>query len=151
MNRFEQSLDRIKKYVFPNDDWTVDDVTHIKAVTDALEKQIPTKPKITIKGTTGYNTNTLCPICGAMVRSCDNHCNKCGQALDWKWRKTKRPTVEIKRCSCGGTPEVVKLYPSKRYDCFIRCTKCEREGKVYVSKQGAVNAWNREVEKENNE
>ena len=56
----------------------------LKTAVKALEKQIPMKPKITIKGTTDYNTNTLCPICGAMVRPCDKFCCKCGQALGWK-------------------------------------------------------------------
>lgn len=55
--------------------------------------------------------------------------------------------MEISKCSCGGEPEVIKLFPAKRYDCMIRCPVCGREGKCYVSKQGAVKAWNREIEK----
>lgn len=51
--------------------------------------------------------------------------------------------AEPKKHSCGGDPEVVKLFPSKRYDCFIRCKKCGYETLAYVSKQGAVKAWNR--------
>ena len=54
--------------------------------------------------------------------------------------------AEPKKCRCGGEPEVVKLFPSKRYDCFIRCRMCGYEGKMYVGKQGAVRAWNKEVD-----
>ena len=37
MNRFEKSLDRIKKYVVPQDDWTEEDIEHLKTVIEALE------------------------------------------------------------------------------------------------------------------
>lgn len=37
MNRFEKSLDRIKYCVFPQDDWTEEDMEHYKTVTEALE------------------------------------------------------------------------------------------------------------------
>ena len=45
----------------------------------ALEKQIPQKPKITLHGTTGWNTKEHCPVCNAMVYN--NYCWNCGQAL----------------------------------------------------------------------
>lgn len=55
---------------------------------EAVEKQVPRKPKIILHGTTDYNTKSVCPPCGAMVRPCDNYCNKCGQKLDWsRWIK----------------------------------------------------------------
>lgn len=44
---------------------------------------------------------------------------------------------------CGGEAEFVKLFESKRYDGFVRCTQCDNEGRVYSSKQNAVKAWNR--------
>ena len=47
----------------------------------ALKKQVPAKPKITLHGTTGYNTKCSCPVCGSMVNS-DNYCRNCGQAID---------------------------------------------------------------------
>ena len=53
--------------------------------------------------------------------------------------------AELKPCKCGGEPEHIKLFPAKRYDCFIRCAKCGYETKAYTSKQNAVKAWNREV------
>ncbi len=51
--------------------------------------------------------------------------------------------MEIKKCECGGTAEWVKLWESKRYDGFVRCTKCGREGRTYTSKQNAVKYWNK--------
>ena len=50
--------------------------------------------------------------------------------------------MEIKKCKCGGEAEWVKLWESKRYDGFVRCTKCGREGRTYTSKQNAVKRWN---------
>lgn len=37
MNRFEKSLKRINKNIFPGDYWTEEDVEHIKTITKALE------------------------------------------------------------------------------------------------------------------
>lgn len=37
MNRFEKSLDRIKKNVFPQDNWAEEDWAHYKTVIEALE------------------------------------------------------------------------------------------------------------------
>lgn len=37
MNRFEKSLDRIKKNVEPQYGWTEDDLEHFKTVIEALE------------------------------------------------------------------------------------------------------------------
>ena len=51
--------------------------------------------------------------------------------------------MEIKRCiKCGGEPERIKLWETKRADCFYRCRGCGRETKVYASNQGALAAWN---------
>ena len=44
---------------------------------------------------------------------------------------------------CGSEVEWVKLYESKRYDGFLKCSGCGREGRTYVSKSGAIKAWNR--------
>lgn len=51
--------------------------------------------------------------------------------------------MEIALCKCGGVPEFVKLYESKRYDGFVRCPKCGAETPAYTSKQNAVRRWNR--------
>lgn len=44
-------------------------------------------------------------------------------------------------CKCGGIPEIVKIFPKNRQDCFIRCTNCGLETKVYVCRQNAKKAW----------
>ena len=48
----------------------------------ALEKQIPKKVNISLKGTTGWNTKCHCPNCKSMV-SHGKNCFNCGQALDF--------------------------------------------------------------------
>ena len=50
---------------------------------------------------------------------------------------------ELLPCPCGGKATLIKLFDSKRYDCFVRCDKCGAETKLYTSKQNAVKAWNR--------
>ena len=37
MNKFDQALDRVKKNVAIQDDWTADDMEHYKTVIEALE------------------------------------------------------------------------------------------------------------------
>ena len=55
--------------------------------------------------------------------------------------------TELNPCPrCGGEAMFVKIFPAKRYDGFVRCTKCGHEGICYTSKQNAVRAWNREAE-----
>ena len=49
----------------------------------ALEKQIPKKVNISLKGTTGWNTKCHCPHCHSMV-SHGKYCSNCGQALKWR-------------------------------------------------------------------
>jgi hypothetical protein len=53
--------------------------------------------------------------------------------------------MEILPCKCGGKPEFIKTFESKRYDGFVRCPKCGTEGRCYTSKQNAVKAWNRRM------
>ena len=48
----------------------------------ALDKQIPKKVNISLKGTTGWNTKCHCPNCHSMV-SHGKYCSNCGQALDF--------------------------------------------------------------------
>ena len=48
----------------------------------ALEKRIPKKVNISLKGTTGWNTKCHCPNCHSMV-SHGKYCYNCGQALDF--------------------------------------------------------------------
>lgn len=48
-----------------------------------IEKQIPKKVNISLKGTTGWNTKCHCPNCRSMI-SHGKYCSECGQALDWR-------------------------------------------------------------------
>ena len=48
----------------------------------AIEKQIPKKVNISLKGTTGWNTKCYCPNCSAFISN-GKYCSECGQALDW--------------------------------------------------------------------
>lgn len=63
--------------------------------------------------------------------------------------KTKKtmPT-KILKCLCGGNGQHIKLFIKNRYDCFIKCDKCGWETKAYTSKQNAVKAWNKAMQKE---
>lgn len=48
----------------------------------SLEKQIPKKVNVSLKGTTDWNTKCHCPNCHSMV-SHGKYCSNCGQALDF--------------------------------------------------------------------
>lgn len=48
----------------------------------AIEKQIPKKINISLKGTTDWNTKCHCPDCHSIV-SHGKYCFNCGQALDF--------------------------------------------------------------------
>ena len=55
--------------------------------------------------------------------------------------------AELKPCpKCGGEAEFIKLWESKIYNGFIKCTKCGYEERLYSSKQNAVKAWNRRAD-----
>ena len=49
----------------------------------ALEKQIPKKVNISLKGTTDWNTKCHCPNCHSVVSN-GKYCSNCGQALKWR-------------------------------------------------------------------
>jgi hypothetical protein len=50
----------------------------------AMERQIPKKANITIKGTTDFNTTLNCPTCHKMpIGVKPRYCSECGQAIDW--------------------------------------------------------------------
>ena len=55
----------------------------------ALEKQIPKKVNVSLKGTTGWNTKCHCPNCHSMV-SHGKYCANCGQALIWEDHPTEK-------------------------------------------------------------
>ena len=64
-------------------------IRHIKASVDidswameiaveAMEKQIPQKPKMTL------DAYWVCPVCGRMIDYPFEHCKRCGQAICWE-------------------------------------------------------------------
>jgi hypothetical protein len=57
-------------------DLSIDDVAKI---VDALEKQIPKKPKNIGK----HKGIGACCMCGCGVEKHENYCLRCGQRLDW--------------------------------------------------------------------
>ena len=58
-------------------------IAHAREIAiSALEKQIPKKVNISLKGTTDWNTKCHCPNCHSMV-SHGKYCSNCGQALDF--------------------------------------------------------------------
>lgn len=57
-------------------------------VREALDKQMPKKANISIKGTTDYNTTAYCPSCRKMLVGIKpRYCIECGQAIDWSVEK----------------------------------------------------------------
>ena len=72
---YSESLSRIKRNINPKF-WNTEDIEHYNNIVNAIEKQIPKKPK-----EEGW---LYCPICGKDVcvekPKC---CPDCGQALDW--------------------------------------------------------------------
>lgn len=93
MNRYEKSLERIKKNLCPSADWTEEDHEHLKTIFDALEKQIPKNVEIQMSGVNYEYCYYHCPTCGRHIlsRICgdlvagsrERYCSICGQALDW--------------------------------------------------------------------
>lgn len=61
-----------------------------KAIIDAFQKQIPTKPvkknpicySLSIDGEECYAYDYHCPLCHIKLKKIEHHC-PCGQALDW--------------------------------------------------------------------
>lgn len=63
----------------------------MKVAVEALEKQIPKKPlkEVTENVFRGYSyIGYICPACKSFITDCCeenyfNHCDACGQAIDW--------------------------------------------------------------------
>lgn len=91
MNKYEKSLERIKKNLVPADNWTEEDRMHSLTVIEALEKQIPKK----VTHEASLFKCCTCPNCKNVVdkfeqwgetrvRIKETFCHFCGQALDWE-------------------------------------------------------------------
>jgi len=50
---------------------------------EALEKQIPKKPKHGSRAIKVGIEGANCSICGALIFKSQCYCNRCGQELDW--------------------------------------------------------------------
>ena len=84
MNKFQESLDRIKKNLpLHEDSWIDEDREHILTIMEALEKQIPKKPIDKTLEYDGYYGR--CPDCNRVIYDYKdrNRCYNCGQSLDW--------------------------------------------------------------------
>lgn len=72
-----KEIDRIKnaiqhiKTALDVDPWAME------IATEAMEKQIPQKPKMPL------DAYWVCPVCGSKVEYPYEHCKRCGQAIDW--------------------------------------------------------------------
>lgn len=73
-----------------NPEYDKEQVNALTIAKESIEKQIPQKPKITLHGTTGWNTVCHCTSCGGLLAESDKFCHKCGQALDWGTNNDKR-------------------------------------------------------------
>ena len=54
-----------------------------KAIVNAIQKQTPLKAKISLKGTTDWNTRCRCPSCNKDLFYGQKYCSECGQKIDW--------------------------------------------------------------------
>ena len=52
-------------------------------ILEALQKQIPKKVNISLKGTTDWNTKCRCPMCRKDLFDGQKYCSHCGQLIDW--------------------------------------------------------------------
>ena len=77
----EEAIEELRLFV-DHKAYTDDFQDMCRTAIAALEKQIPKKPNITLRGTTGWNTESHCPVCKTMVHS--GYCSGCGQAIDWE-------------------------------------------------------------------
>lgn len=77
----QEALEIITNAIQTND-MTAEQDKALAIAQKALEKQIPKKPRITLHGTTDYNTTCKCRSCGSFVNTTDNYCRTCGQAIE---------------------------------------------------------------------
>ena len=84
MNKYEKSIERIKKNVFPSDNWAEEDLEHYRTVIEALELAVKQREGEWIKDNTSnfehrYNCSVCdfrqvgkptpcCPNCGARMK-----------------------------------------------------------------------------------
>lgn len=80
----ESALEIVTNAIQKPDMTAVQDIA-LAVAQKAIEKQIPRKVIISIKGNTGYNTTPHCPVCHKMLfGNNQKYCKDCGQALEWR-------------------------------------------------------------------
>lgn len=57
------------------------DIKSLEIAVEALEKEVPRKPKV--QHINGHTTGT-CDICSEKVNEDDYYCKYCGQKIDWE-------------------------------------------------------------------
>lgn len=75
MRLFMQITDKNSEHKFAEDDYKANEIA-----IQALEKQIPKKPKE--RDRIGFNT-LVCPVCKGALYLYEPYCDNCGQKLDW--------------------------------------------------------------------
>lgn len=79
MRLFMQITDKNSEHKFAEDDYKANEIA-----IQALEKQIPNKPKE--RDCIGFNT-LVCPVCKWVLYLYEPYCDNCGQKLDWSDEK----------------------------------------------------------------
>ena len=79
MRLFMQITDKNSEHKFAEDDYSANEIA-----IQALEKQIPNKPKE--RDHIGFNT-LVCPVCKGALYLYEPYCDNCGQKLDWSDEK----------------------------------------------------------------
>lgn len=82
-----QEIDRIKNAIRHIQTATVVDPWACDIAVEAMEKQIPMKPKYKEEDRFVKNHFAVypyCPVCEKEVVAGDMHCVQCGQAIDWE-------------------------------------------------------------------
>ena len=79
MRLFMQITDKNSEHKFAEDDYRANEIA-----IQALEKQIPNKPKE--RDHIGFNT-LVCPVCKGVLYLYEPYCDNCGQKLDWSDEK----------------------------------------------------------------
>lgn len=79
MTEIEETIKSLEE-MFPKGLCEVDEYKMAQSAINALEKQIPKKPKE--RDCIGFNT-LVCPVCKGALYLYEPYCDNCGQKLDW--------------------------------------------------------------------
>lgn len=68
---------------FPIEASVLVDAGYRKQSDDERADRLPKKAKISIHGTTDWNTRCRCPVCDKDLFDSQKYCSECGQKIDW--------------------------------------------------------------------